>query len=202
MRALVTGGAGFIGGHEVTVIDNFEPFYDLGIKDRNVEACRTTEAETDATYELVKASITDESKINSLVEDTDVIYNQAAQAGVRISVDQPKKVNAYNRRWHDRTARGGLTTRHRPRNHSLFVVRLRQTRIPPLRRGPPDNARLTVWRIQTRNRTVCPRVPRSLLPADSLVAVLYGVRSPDAPEHGDDVFCLTRSARRTTVHLR
>ena len=41
MRALVTGGAGFIGGHiaeqlarsrhRVTVLDNFVPYYDLGL---------------------------------------------------------------------------------------------------------------------------------------------------------------------------
>ena len=42
MEILVTGGAGFIGGHlaesfargghDVIVLDNLEPYYDLGIK--------------------------------------------------------------------------------------------------------------------------------------------------------------------------
>jgi nucleoside-diphosphate-sugar epimerase len=44
MNVLVTGGAGFIGGHiteepdtadhDITVIDNFVPYYDLGIKEK------------------------------------------------------------------------------------------------------------------------------------------------------------------------
>ena len=50
MRALITGGAGFIGGHiaeelaasghDITVVDNLVPYYDLGIKDHNVDAAR------------------------------------------------------------------------------------------------------------------------------------------------------------------
>ena len=67
MQILVTGGAGFIGGnlaeaflrdgHDVTVVDNFEPFYDLGIKDHTVERCETVATETDGTYDLVSAGV-------------------------------------------------------------------------------------------------------------------------------------------------
>ncbi|APW98895.1 UDP-glucose 4-epimerase [Halobiforma lacisalsi AJ5] len=106
MQILVTGGAGFIGGHlaehfageghDVVVLDNFEPYYDLGIKDRNVEAARNAAEAAGGSYELVDGSITDEEQVDDLVAGADVVYHQAAQAGVRKSVEQPEKVNEYN----------------------------------------------------------------------------------------------------------
>ncbi|SFC75380.1 UDP-glucose 4-epimerase [Halobiforma haloterrestris] len=106
MQILVTGGAGFIGGHlaehfageghDVVVLDNFEPYYDLGIKDQNVEAARNAAEAAGGSYELVDGSITDEEQVDDLVAGADVVYHQAAQAGVRKSVEQPEKVNEYN----------------------------------------------------------------------------------------------------------
>ena len=56
MNILVTGGAGFIGGHladffidaghDVTALDILEPFYDLGLKEHNIDVARQRATET------------------------------------------------------------------------------------------------------------------------------------------------------------
>jgi len=106
MNILVTGGAGFIGGHlaasfvdaghDVTTLDIMEPFYDLGLKEHNIDVARQRAAETDGSYEFIEGSTTDTELVNDIVGDIDVIYHQAAQAGVRASVEEPTKVTEYN----------------------------------------------------------------------------------------------------------
>jgi len=106
MRILVTGGAGFIGGHlaerfardghAVTVLDNLDPFYDLDIKRHNVETGRSAADESDGSYELVEGDVRDADLVTDLVSDADYVYHQAAQAGVRPSVENPRKYDAVN----------------------------------------------------------------------------------------------------------
>ena len=94
-HALVTGGAGFIGSHlvdslladgwRVTVFDNFDPFYDPAIKERNVGAHLQHPA-----YTLVRGDLRDRSSVSRLVSGTyDVIVHMAARAGVRPSIEDP-----------------------------------------------------------------------------------------------------------------
>jgi UDP-glucose 4-epimerase len=106
MEILITGGAGFIGGHlaerftrdghSVVVLDNFDPFYSLEIKHHNVEAGRKAEQESGGSYELVEGDIRDADIVTNLVTDADYVYHQAAQAGVRPSVENPREYDEVN----------------------------------------------------------------------------------------------------------
>ena len=105
MRILVTGGAGFIGGHlaeafardghDVVVLDNFDPYYDTRIKEHNVEAGRAAAADGDGSYELVEGDVRDAETVDELVADADYVYHQAAQAGVRADIS-PRKYDDVN----------------------------------------------------------------------------------------------------------
>ncbi len=93
MKALVTGGAGFIGSHlcdallargeEVTVLDNFNDFYDPAIKRGNAAALKGAR--------IVEGDIRDESLVNKLFKEGqfDVVVHLAAMAGVRPSLKDP-----------------------------------------------------------------------------------------------------------------
>ncbi|ACV11315.1 NAD-dependent epimerase/dehydratase [Halorhabdus utahensis DSM 12940] len=106
MQILVTGGAGFIGGHlaerfvadghDVVVLDNFDPFYAREIKEHTVEICRDTAADGDGSYELVEGDVRDADLVAELVAEADYVYHEAAQAGVRRSVENPRKYDAVN----------------------------------------------------------------------------------------------------------
>ncbi|WP_157370660.1 NAD-dependent epimerase/dehydratase family protein [Vulgatibacter incomptus] len=91
---LVTGGAGFIGshlvdrllgdGHRVTVVDDFDPFYDPSIKRRNVEPHLRSDR-----YSLAEIDIRDADALRRLPGEFDAIVHLAARAGVRPSILDP-----------------------------------------------------------------------------------------------------------------
>jgi UDP-glucuronate 4-epimerase len=95
-RYLVTGGAGFIGsnlvdrllrdGHAVTVLDNFDPFYDRQRKLANLWNAVGFER-----FRLVEGDVTDAARVAHVCEECqpDVIFHLAARAGVRPSIDDP-----------------------------------------------------------------------------------------------------------------
>ncbi|GAB3685245.1 SDR family oxidoreductase [Salinarchaeum chitinilyticum] len=105
MTILVTGGAGFIGsnvaqglldrGHEVVVLDPLDPYYDVGIKEHNIELCREMAPER---FDYVDGSITDQSVVDDLFaeHEFEYVYHEAAQAGVRTSVENPLKPHEIN----------------------------------------------------------------------------------------------------------
>lgn len=109
MRVLVTGAAGFIGssvteallarGDAVVGVDNFNTFYDPGIKEGNI---REVEARCGASgLRLVRADIVkDERALAAIFENEatrpDVICHLAAWAGVRPSILDPLTYQATN----------------------------------------------------------------------------------------------------------
>jgi UDP-glucuronate 4-epimerase len=96
-RILITGGAGFIGSHlvdhlltqggwRVTVVDDFNGFYDPSIKRENIKTHRSN-----PNFEQVEADIRDREALRQALGETnfDCIVHLAARAGVRPSLKEP-----------------------------------------------------------------------------------------------------------------
>jgi len=94
-HALITGGAGFIGSHladqllaenwDVTVLDNYDPFYDKQVKQQNIEAHLSYPR-----YRFLEIDIRDMARLRREVTgDYQVIVHLAAKAGVRPSIEDP-----------------------------------------------------------------------------------------------------------------
>jgi UDP-glucose 4-epimerase len=89
MKALVTGGAGFIGSHlserllsqgaEVVAIDSFTDYYSRDIKEANLSALRGA-----AKYRFVEGDL-NTIDVATLLHDVTHVFHLAAQAGVRKS---------------------------------------------------------------------------------------------------------------------
>ncbi len=101
MKVLVTGGAGFIGshlvealltdGHAVSVIDNFNDFYDPRIKRRNLQPV-LGEIRLHSIDILDKDAVLDAFS----AERPDAVVHLAARAGVRPSIQRPELYLATN----------------------------------------------------------------------------------------------------------
>ncbi len=94
---LITGGAGFIGSHlvdrllsegewQVSVVDDFNDFYDPAIKRKTAKRHLT-----DARYRLFESDIRDKASLQEVFAKNsfDCIVHLAARAGVRPSLEQP-----------------------------------------------------------------------------------------------------------------
>lgn len=95
-KILVTGFAGFIGshltekllgdGHTVVGIDDFNDFYDIKIKERNISGFKNNK-----NFYLNKADIRNKETINEIFAShkPETVIHLAARAGVRPSVKDP-----------------------------------------------------------------------------------------------------------------
>ena len=108
MNILVTGVAGFIGsnlaealvadGHLVYGIDNFDPYYDRDIKDRNLRELLNATA-----FRFYQADLLDPQGLADIFaaaeaagRPIDAVIHLAAKAGVRPSIEDPRAYTKVN----------------------------------------------------------------------------------------------------------
>jgi UDP-glucuronate 4-epimerase len=103
MKTIVTGAAGFIGsylchklaneGNEIIAIDNFSNYYDVDLKKNRIK-----ELLEPLNIEVINLNITDGIKFDNLVSKSkpDVVINLAAQAGIRLSLNETDKYVSNN----------------------------------------------------------------------------------------------------------
>jgi UDP-glucuronate 4-epimerase len=100
-RVLVTGAAGFIGGHccralldegfEVVGLDNFDPFYDRSIKEVVLSELNSRNG-----FTFVEGDIRDRTTVDLVLNGVDIVLHLAARAGVRPSIEDPTLYTSVN----------------------------------------------------------------------------------------------------------
>lgn len=100
-KCLVTGGAGFIGshiigklidlGHDVICLDNFDDYYDVSLKEKNISPFLDNPG-----FTLVRGSILNKKTLRRYTKEVDYIFHEAAQAGISESIKNPLKAHIIN----------------------------------------------------------------------------------------------------------
>jgi len=97
MKILITGAAGFIGfnlvnfllnksNHKITGIDNLNDYYSVILKKKRLSVLKKSKK-----FNFLKIDINKKKNVESLfrTHKFDIVFNLAAQAGVRYSIDNP-----------------------------------------------------------------------------------------------------------------
>ena len=100
---MVSGGAGFIGSHIVEkllasdnfifIFDNFNEYY--AGKDKTVELI-TQNYTKDKHFKIIRRDLTEGAAFDDIDKEIDIIFNLAAQAGVRYSIDHVQEISKNN----------------------------------------------------------------------------------------------------------
>lgn len=101
-KIVITGRAGFIGshigealaraGHEVVLVDNLDDYYSPELKKGNIHCVLRS-----GNASFAKMDVTNINSLKKIIDkDVDYVFHEAAQAGVRISVEDPFKPNNVN----------------------------------------------------------------------------------------------------------
>lgn len=130
LRALVTGGAGFIGshlteallaaGHEVTVLDDLS----TGRLD-NLQAVAEHPRLT-----VIIGTVTDEGLVRKTVANADIVYHLAAAVGVQLILDRPVSTIETNVAGTETVLRAAAETRPRVLIASTSEVYGKNDRVP------------------------------------------------------------------------
>ena len=209
MKALITGGAGFIGshlaerlletGHNVTALDNLS----TGSLD-NLTGCMDNQH-----FQFVCDDVRNSETVHILVEKCDVVFHLAAAVGVQLIVDQP--VHTIETNIHGSEVVLNVANKFRKKILLALDQRgLRQERERPLPRGRRHRPGLDpllplVLRLLQGDR----RIPRAglLRPVQPArgggSAVQHRRPSPDrAVRHGHPAVCRAGPDQRAAADLR
>lgn len=99
-QVLITGGAGFVGYHvtrsfledndtDITVIDNFNPYYSVDLKEARIQELFKLHGKD--SFNVVRGDIADKTFVEEIFKRKfDVVVHLAAQAGVRYAKENPR----------------------------------------------------------------------------------------------------------------